>query len=73
MLVAVIIPHEEHTLTWAQKNGHSGSFSQLCSLKQLQDYVLLELKSTADRNKVLSGTIVSWFFVIFELFAFPIS
>lgn len=52
MLVAVVVPHEEHTNRWAHQNGHSGSFSEVCSLKQLQDYILLELKSTAERNKL---------------------
>ncbi|KAG5514111.1 hypothetical protein RHGRI_035494 [Rhododendron griersonianum] len=52
MLVAVVVPHEENTLRWAHQNGHRGSFSELCSLNQLQDYVRLELKSTAERNKL---------------------
>ncbi|KAI8522548.1 hypothetical protein RHMOL_Rhmol13G0005100 [Rhododendron molle] len=52
MLVAVVVPHEENTLRWAHQNGHRGSFSELCSLNQLRDYVRLELKSTAERNKL---------------------
>jgi long-chain acyl-CoA synthetase len=52
MLVAVVVPHEENTLRWAQQNSHRGSFSELCSLNQLKEYVLLELKSTAERNKL---------------------
>lgn len=52
MLVAVVVPHVENTKQWAYVNGHMGSFSDLCSLDQLQDYVLKELKSTAERNKV---------------------
>ncbi|XP_057460540.1 long chain acyl-CoA synthetase 1-like [Actinidia eriantha] len=52
MLVAVVVLHEDNTRSWANQNGHKGSLSELCSLNQLQDYVLLELKSTAERNKV---------------------
>ncbi|KAK3034642.1 hypothetical protein RJ639_033597 [Escallonia herrerae] len=51
-LVAVVIPHEENTKRWALQNGHKGSFSELCILNQLQDHILLELKSTAERNKL---------------------
>ncbi|KAF8387686.1 hypothetical protein HHK36_026340 [Tetracentron sinense] len=52
MLVAVVVLHEENTKKWAELNGHTGSLSELCSLDQLQNYVLLELKSTAERNKL---------------------
>ncbi|GMP87414.1 hypothetical protein CsSME_00039799 [Camellia sinensis var. sinensis] len=51
MLVAVVVPHEENTKRWAYQNGHRGSLSELCFLKQLQDNVLLQLKSTAERTK----------------------
>lgn len=51
-LIAVVVPHEENTKKWATQNGFGGSFSELCSLSQLHDYVLLELKSTAARNKL---------------------
>uniref|UniRef100_A0A2N9IMV1 Uncharacterized protein n=1 Tax=Fagus sylvatica TaxID=28930 RepID=A0A2N9IMV1_FAGSY len=51
-LVAVVVPHEENTKKWAYSNGHMGSFSELCSLDQLKNYVLSELKSTAERNKL---------------------
>ena len=52
MLVAVVVPNEEITNKWAYSNGHIASFSKLCSLDQLKKYVLSELKSTAERNKV---------------------
>ncbi|KAJ9171696.1 hypothetical protein P3X46_015023 [Hevea brasiliensis] len=52
MLIAVVVPHEENTKQWAYLNGHAGSFPELCSLDQLQQYVLAELKSTAERNKL---------------------
>ncbi|KAI7982531.1 Long chain acyl-CoA synthetase 1 [Camellia lanceoleosa] len=52
MLVAVVVPHEENTIRWAYQNGHRGSLSELCFLKQLQDNVLLQLKSTAERTKL---------------------
>ncbi|CAL5423283.1 unnamed protein product [Camellia sinensis] len=52
MLVAVVVPHEENTKRWAYQNGHRGSLSELCFLKQLQDNVLLQLKSTAERTKL---------------------
>ncbi|KAJ4969468.1 hypothetical protein NE237_016169 [Protea cynaroides] len=52
MLVAVVIPNEDNTKKWAELNGHKGSFSELCSLDQLQNYILLELKTVAKRNKL---------------------
>lgn len=52
-LVAVVILHEENTKKWASSNGHMGSFSELCSLDQSKNYVLSELNSTAERNKVI--------------------
>lgn len=52
MLVAVVVPNEENTTKWAQKSGYKGSFLDLCTLDQLKDYILVELKSTAERNKV---------------------
>ncbi|PIN15559.1 Long-chain acyl-CoA synthetases (AMP-forming) [Handroanthus impetiginosus] len=52
MLVSVVVPNEENTKKWAQQNGYKGSFMDLCSLDQLKDHILLELKSTAERNKL---------------------
>lgn len=52
MLVAVVVPNEEHTEKWAEANGHKGSFSELCALPQLKNHILLELKSAAEKNKV---------------------
>lgn len=52
-LVAVVVPNKEHVERWGHKNGHKNCFSSLCTLTQLQDYILCELKSTAQRNKVL--------------------
>ncbi|KAH6823911.1 AMP-dependent synthetase and ligase family protein [Perilla frutescens var. hirtella] len=52
MLVAVVVPNEEIAIKWAKQSGCKGSFSDLCTLDQLKDYVLLELKTTADRNKL---------------------
>lgn len=52
-LIAVIIPQEENTKKWASSHGLLGTFSELCSLDQLKNYVLSELNSTAERNKVI--------------------
>ncbi|XP_057782261.1 long chain acyl-CoA synthetase 1-like isoform X2 [Salvia miltiorrhiza] len=52
MLVAVVVPNEENTTKWAQKSGYKGSFLDLCTLDQLKDYILVELKATAERNKL---------------------
>ena len=52
MLVAVVVPNEDNTKKWANQNGHQGSLSQLCSLVSLRTYVLSELKSVGERNKV---------------------
>ncbi|KAL9318816.1 hypothetical protein ACSQ67_015333 [Phaseolus vulgaris] len=52
MLVAVVVPNEEVANKWAYTNGHISSFDKLCSLDQLNKYVLSELKLTAERNKL---------------------
>lgn len=57
MLVAVVVPNEENAKKWAYSNGHGLPFSELCSLDQLKKYVLTELNSTAERNKVTSETL----------------
>lgn len=51
-LVAVVVLHEENTKKWANSNGFLCSFSELSSLEQLRNYVLSELTSTAERNKL---------------------
>ncbi|XP_068659082.1 long chain acyl-CoA synthetase 1-like isoform X2 [Aristolochia californica] len=52
MLVAVVLPNEDHTKKWAELNGHFGSSSELCLLNELMDHVLLELQSSAKNNKL---------------------
>ncbi|GLU16722.1 hypothetical protein SLE2022_331390 [Rubroshorea leprosula] len=52
MLIAVVVPHEENIKKWACLKGHMGSFSELCCLDQTRNYILSELKSTAERNKL---------------------
>ncbi|KAG4191984.1 hypothetical protein ERO13_A07G129500v2 [Gossypium hirsutum] len=52
MLVAVVVLHEENAKKWAELNGYTVSLSELCSLSKLQNYVLSELKFTAEKNKM---------------------
>lgn len=52
MLVAVVVPNEDNTKKWANQNEHQGSLSQLCSLVNLRTYVLSELQSIGERNKL---------------------
>ncbi|MQL99606.1 hypothetical protein Taro_032332 [Colocasia esculenta] len=52
MLVAVVVPHEENTRKWAESHGHVGSILELCSLHQLHDHILHELKSIAEKQKL---------------------
>jgi long-chain acyl-CoA synthetase len=42
-LVAVVNPHEENTMKWAESNGYKGSFSEICKLEGLKEYILKEL------------------------------
>ncbi|PRQ45147.1 putative long-chain-fatty-acid--CoA ligase [Rosa chinensis] len=51
-LVAVVVPEEKSTKKWADLNGHTGSFSDLCSLDELKNHILEEFKLTAKRNKL---------------------
>ncbi|KAG9145784.1 hypothetical protein Leryth_011222 [Lithospermum erythrorhizon] len=69
-LVAVVVPHEENTKKWAYQNGYKGSYSELCSLSQLQEFVILELKSTAERNKLRGFEFIKGVFLESEPFEF---
>lgn len=52
MLVAVVAPHEDNTRKWAESNGFKGSFTELCALTKLKEYILQELNSVAEKNKL---------------------
>ncbi|XP_020521081.1 long chain acyl-CoA synthetase 1 isoform X2 [Amborella trichopoda] len=52
MLVAVVVPHKESAEKWASLNGQKGSLTELCTLQQLQNHILLELRSLAEKNKL---------------------
>ncbi|XP_020521315.1 long chain acyl-CoA synthetase 1 isoform X2 [Amborella trichopoda] len=52
MLVAVVVPHKESAEKWASLNGQKGSVTELCALQQLQNHILLELRSLAEKNKL---------------------
>uniref|UniRef100_A0A0D9WCE3 Long-chain-fatty-acid--CoA ligase n=1 Tax=Leersia perrieri TaxID=77586 RepID=A0A0D9WCE3_9ORYZ len=52
MLVAVVNPHEENTMKWAESNGLKGSFAEICKSEVLKDYILKELQSVAAKNKL---------------------
>ncbi|KAK8963936.1 Long chain acyl-CoA synthetase 1 [Platanthera guangdongensis] len=52
MLVALVTPYKDNTQKWAMLNGIKGSFSEICALKELHDYILQELKLAAERNKL---------------------
>ncbi|KAL5983427.1 hypothetical protein ACLOJK_017512 [Asimina triloba] len=54
-LVAVVVPQADNTKKWADMNGYTASLSELCSFEQLRNYVLSDLESTAERNKVKHG------------------
>ena len=61
MLVAVIVPNPETVNRWANDFGFTKPFEKLCSISELQEHILLELKSTAEKHKVclmLSKTII---------------
>ncbi|XVF22048.1 hypothetical protein REPUB_Repub12eG0140500 [Reevesia pubescens] len=63
MLVAVVVLHEENAKKWAYLNGFTGSLSELCSLSNLQNYVLSELKSTAEKNKMRGFEVIKGVFL----------
>ncbi|CAN8314421.1 unnamed protein product [Cochlearia groenlandica] len=53
VLVAVIVPNQEIVNRWAKDVGLSTRpFEHLCSLSDLQQHILSELKSTAEKNKL---------------------
>jgi len=52
MLVAVVALNEDNTKKWAASNGHKGSFTELCTLEELKQYILRELKAIAEKNKL---------------------
>ncbi|CAN6340499.1 unnamed protein product [Urochloa humidicola] len=51
-LVAVVNPHEENTMKWAESNGYKGSFSEICKLEGLKEHILKELAAVAQKNKL---------------------
>ncbi|CAL4910493.1 unnamed protein product [Urochloa decumbens] len=51
-LVAVVNPHEENTMKWVESNGYKGSFSEICKLEGLKEYILKELTAVAQKNKL---------------------
>ncbi|CAH2057640.1 unnamed protein product [Thlaspi arvense] len=52
MLVAVIVPNPETLNRWAKDFGFTKPFEELCSLPELQEHIISELKSTAEKNKL---------------------
>ncbi|XP_057519161.1 long chain acyl-CoA synthetase 1-like isoform X1 [Amaranthus tricolor] len=52
ILVAVVVPNEDNTKKWADRNRFKSAFSDLCSLSELSTYVLSELTIAAERNKL---------------------
>ncbi|KAL2935135.1 Long chain acyl-CoA synthetase 1 [Bienertia sinuspersici] len=52
MLIAVVVPNEDHAKKWATQNGYNGVVSDLCSLSEFKTYVLSELTAAAERNKL---------------------
>lgn len=55
MLIAVVVPNVDNAGKWGEKNGYGEGYSGLCCLKQLEEYVIQELRSTAERNKVMES------------------
>lgn len=51
-LVAVVNPHEENTMKWAESNGYKGSFGEICKLEGLKENILNELTAVAQKNKL---------------------
>ena len=64
MLVAVIVPNQETIKRWAKELGFTKPFEELCSLSELQEHIISELKSTAEKNKVC----LNWFDLIYIKF-----
>jgi len=42
-------------MKWAESNGYKGSFSEICKLEGLKEYILKELAAVAQKNKVRSS------------------
>lgn len=60
MLVAVVTPHEDSAKRWAEQNGHKESFCDLCKLEVLNKFILQELKTVAENNKVNCCSFLPW-------------
>jgi hypothetical protein len=39
-------------MKWAESNGYKGSFSEICKLEGLKEYILKELAAVAQKNKL---------------------
>lgn len=64
-LIAVVAPHEDNTMKWAEKNGYKGSFIQICALDDFKSHILQELRAIAEKNKVLFSSLFSFLFLFF--------
>ena len=53
-LVAVVVPDKIAIEEWAEKNNESGDFVSLCKNSNVRKFVLDELNSEAQKNKVSS-------------------
>lgn len=51
-LVGVVVPDRLAIEEWAEKNGESGDFVSLCNNSNVRKYVLDELNSEAQKNKL---------------------
>uniref|UniRef100_A0ACD5XVA4 Uncharacterized protein n=1 Tax=Avena sativa TaxID=4498 RepID=A0ACD5XVA4_AVESA len=52
MLVAVVNPHEENTMKWAESSGYKGSFDEICKLERFEEYILKHLATAALKNQL---------------------
>lgn len=51
-LVAVVVPDRVAIEEWAAKNNESGDYASLCKNPNVKRYVLEELNTEAQNNKV---------------------
>jgi long-chain acyl-CoA synthetase len=47
-------------MKWAASKGYKGSFDEICKLESLKEYILTELATAAQKNKV-------WSFIHFQI------
>jgi long-chain acyl-CoA synthetase len=64
-LVAVVNPNQQALERWAEQNGITGSFAEVCENSRAKEHVLVELAKIAKENKANCSNKDLYFHVLY--------